>query len=221
MKVCTDSCLFGAWVASIIRKDDDIPKTTLDIGAGTGLLSMMLAQKINGQIDAAEIDENAFRQCAENFRESPWNERLKAFQADIKIWKSPYEYDLIISNPPFYENDLLPSDAGKNISKHSSRLGLNDLLSICANLLKENGKFAVLLPYHRSAFFERAASSFGLFTEEWIDVKQTNAHNYFRTMLVFGKKNVTAKKDKIIISNNGNEYTKEFTELLKDYYLHL
>ena len=129
MKVCTDSCLFGAWVASLIEKKEINPETILDIGTGTGLLSLMLAQKTNAGIDAVEIDSNAFEQAKENILFSPWKDQIKIFNADIKQWNAPTKYDLIISNPPFYENDLLPEDDGKNISKHSAALNLEELFA--------------------------------------------------------------------------------------------
>ena len=106
MKVCTDSCLFGAWIADKIEQKIIVPKNILDIGSGTGLLSLMIAQKTNAQIDGVEIDENSYQQSEDNFIESPWNKHLHAFHADIKNWNSGLKYDLIISNPPFYENDL-------------------------------------------------------------------------------------------------------------------
>lgn len=221
MKVCTDSCLFGAWVASTIQKEEITPKTVMDIGAGSGLLSMMLAQKIDCSIDAIEIDEQAFLQCAQNFRDCAWSERLNPFLADIKSWEAPRKYDLIISNPPFFENDLLPLNMRKSISKHSRNLSLNELLSISSDMLNGDGKLAVLLPFRRSGLFENVAYSLGLFVEQRLDLKQTDKHDYFRTILFFGKKNVSAKKKRIIIKNNDKEYSEEFVALLKDYYLYL
>ncbi len=99
----------------------------------------MLAQKTNAGIDAVEIDPNAFEQAKENIHASPWKNQIKIFNADIKQWNAPTKYDLIISNPPFYENDLLPEDDGKNISKHSAALNLEELFAIAINSLAENG----------------------------------------------------------------------------------
>ena len=221
MKVCTDSCLFGAWVADKIEKENIKPKNILDIGTGTGLLSLMLAQKTNAQIDAVEIDENSFEQSTENAKASPWNNQIKIFHADIKKWNAPLKYDLIISNPPFYENDLLPEDGRKNVSKHNAALSLEELIVIAKNLLTEDGCFAVLLPWHRTKSFENAASAESLFIKEKIEIRQTAKHNYFRTMLILQKQKTAMQKSELAIKDNSNEYTKEFIELLKDYYLYL
>ncbi len=221
MKVCTDSCLFGAWTASAIEKRTLKPKTILDIGAGTGLLSLMLAQKSNATIDAVEIDKKAFEQATENVNASPWHRQIKVCYGDIKTWNRALKYDLVISNPPFYENDLLPEDDGKNISKHSATLSLEELVTIANNLLNENGAMAVLLPWHRSKLFENTASQHFLFVTEKLQIKQSPSHNYFRTMLMLQKQETTAVKKDIIIKDNDNEYTNEFKELLEDYYLYL
>jgi tRNA1Val (adenine37-N6)-methyltransferase len=221
MKVCTDSCLFGAWVAANTEQNIRKPLTILDIGAGTGLLSLMLAQKSTARIDAVDIDKNSCKQAAENFNESPWKERLRAFHADIKDWKAPCKYDLIIANPPFYENDLMPEDSGKSISKHSSAITLEGLLIKVKTLLDERGNFAVLLPWARTKWFENAAVAYSLFVKEKVEVKQTPLHNYFRTMLLLQNEKPFTVQNELTIKNGYNEYTPEFNELLKDYYLNL
>lgn len=221
MKVCTDSCLFGAWIANKIVQKIFNPKNILDIGTGTGLLSLMLAQKTNAQIDAVEIENNAYEQASENFKLSPWQERLKIFHADIKRWNAPRKYDLVISNPPFYENDLASENEGKNISKHSGTLLLKELLSAINNFLNEDGIFAVLTPAHRTQWIESIAQSSSLFVKEKINVQQTTRHNYFRTMFLLQKKKSDAVNGILSIKNDKNDYTTEFTGLLKDYYLYL
>ena len=220
MKVCTDSCLFGAWVAGKTEQKIIRPKTILDIGSGTGLLSLMLAQKSGAQIDAVDIDKNSFVQASGNFIASPWNERLRAFHSDIKEWKTLCKYDLIIANPPFYENDLKPEGNG-SISKHSTTLRLQDLLLKAKNLLSEYGNFALLLPWTRTKWFENAASEYSLFLKEELEVQQTPLHHYFRTMLLLQNQKTGTLKNELTIKNNNNEYTHEFIELLKDYYLYL
>ncbi len=221
MKVCTDSCVFGAWIANTIDEKKINPKNILDIGTGTGLLSLMLAQKTNAQTDAVEIDKNAFEQATENFNASPWNEQLRAFHSDIKKWKAPNKYDLIICNPPFYDNDLLPEDEGKNISKHGSALHLDELLFIVKDLLNEDGNFSVMLPWHRTNWFESAAAEYSLFVTNKMEVKQSPVHNYFRTMFILHKQKTVIQKSELTIKNNNNGYSGEFIELMKDYYLYL
>jgi len=221
MKVCTDSCLFGAWVAAKTEQNVIRAATILDIGTGTGLLSLMLAQKSIARIDAVDIDKNSFTQAAENFNASPWNDRLRAVHADIKEWKAPDKYDLIIANPPFYENDPAPGDSGKSISKHSSTLSLEDLLLKVKTSLNESGNFAVLLPWGRTKWFENIATVHSLFVKEKVEVKQTPLHNYFRTMLLLQSQKPGSIKNELTIKNNHNEYTPGFIGLLKDYYLYL
>lgn len=221
LKVCTDSCFFGAWVASQIGSKDLSPKNILDIGTGTGLLSLMLAQKTTVQIDAVELDINAYHQASENFKTSAWSNQLTAFYSDIKTFNPPHKYDLIISNPPFFQNDLLSKNNEKNASKHDSTLTLEELIEVVKNLLNAEGKFAVLLPWQRADDFEKSAELISLFAESKVQVKQTPAHNYFRTMLLFEKENIVTKKESVTIKNNDNAYSKEFAELLKDYYLYL
>ncbi len=219
MKVCTDSCLFGAWLADKIDNKFLRAKNILDIGSGTGLLSLMLAQKSNAQIDAVEIDENSFLQSKENFNRSQWGRQLQAFHSDIKNWSSVVKYDLIISNPPFFENDLKSVNRYKNLAKHHDGLTLNELLKSITAHLTEDGKFALILPYHRVASFKKIVIDTQFYLqEEWL-IKQTQAHSFFRSLLLFGtqKENFTSKE--LIIKDSEGNYTADFFELLKDYYL--
>ncbi|MEP6682604.1 MAG: methyltransferase, partial [Parafilimonas sp.] len=184
MKVCTDACLFGAFAAT------RLPLTVnriLDIGSGTGLLSLMLAQiLIDANIDAVEIDEAAAKQAKENFDASLWKERLNIYNESIQQFaNSPIRksnYDVIISNPPFYESDLKSDDDKRNLALHSSDLRLEELISITYKLLNNNGSFFVLLPYHRTTYFLEL-SECKFFVREKVLVKQTSKHNYFRSIL--------------------------------------
>lgn len=221
MKVCTDSCLFGAWIAAEIEQKKINAETILDIGAGTGLLSLMLAQKTNACIDAVEIDKNSFHQAIDNIAASPWHERIKLFHSNIKNFNPGFKYDLIISNPPFYENDLPTQDEGNNISKHSTALSLEELIIISKNFLSEDGILAALLPWHRTILFENIALKYSLFIKEKVKVKQSTSHNYFRTMLILKKTKSETIETELTIKNSENEYSDEFKSLLKDYYLYL
>lgn len=219
MKVCTDACILGAWLAN---KFTVIPvNSILDIGAGTGLLSLMIAQKNNVIIDALEIETNAFEQCKENFQHSPWNKNLNTLHIDAKDFNSQKKYDLIISNPPFFENDLLSTDKNKNIAKHNQGLNIETLLSVIKQNLSDAGFFAVLLPFSRIANFVKLAAHNNFHLSEKILIRQTAAHNFFRGILLFHSKKETVKHSELIIKNADASYTVPFVQLLSDYYLHL
>lgn len=218
MKVCTDSCLFGGWIADKIETKKIQPKRILDIGSGTGLLTLMIAQKSDCEIDAVEIDKSSFLQTKENFAESPWCERLHAFHDDIKYRPSSNKYDLMISNPPFFENDLKSENKNTNLAKHHEGLTLIELLQSIKNNLTSDGNFAVLLPFHRTQYFKNIALDNNFYLIEEVLVKQTPAHSYFRAILFFGTKMELVISRELIIKNE-ESYTPEFNFLLKDYYL--
>jgi tRNA1Val (adenine37-N6)-methyltransferase len=220
MKVCTDACLFGAWMADRIVGQEAKPAQILDIGAGTGLLSMMLAQAIPASIDAIELDEQAAEQALQNFEASPWHERMQVLQGDARSVHTGKKYDLIISNPPFFENDLKSPDRQRNLALHSSELGLDELLSVIQQYLSPHGRFAVLLPWHRKEAFVKMAETQHFFLVEEMDVRQTGSHSRFRTMLLFSRNRQDAQRGEITIRNQDG-YTPAFIQLLKDYYLHL
>jgi tRNA1Val (adenine37-N6)-methyltransferase len=219
MKVCTDACLFGAWVAHKISSKKISPKNILDIGCGTGLLSLMLAQKSAADIDAIEIDDDAFLQASENIALSSWKDRMKAHHQSIIDFHSPEKYDLVISNPPFYENDLLSADEGRNKAMHNAALNFESLSASIKNNLSESGIAAILLPYHRVATFEKALNSEGLFIHEKMNVAHSPKHPFFRSMLMIGFEKVNMQENNLVIRNKQNEYSEDFNFLLKDYYL--
>jgi tRNA1Val (adenine37-N6)-methyltransferase len=222
LKVSTDSCLFGAWLAEKILGFELQLTRCLDIGAGTGLLMLMLAQRFPGIIDGIEIDHDSCRQAAENTASSPWHDRLFLFREDVKLFALPHRYDFIFSNPPFYEGDLKSNCEKKNMAKHDTGLGFDDLLSVADRNLTATGRFAVLLPWHRTAAFETLAATYGLFASEKLLVRQTTAHPFFRSALLLGRKD-TGKVHQEVMSvyEPTGRYSRRFTELLKDYYLYL
>ena len=221
MKVTTDACLFGAYIAEIISNSKLKIKNCLDIGTGSGLLSLMLAQKTNLLFDIVEIDEASYLQTKENFKQSPWANRIKIFHEDILQFNPRNKYDCIISNPPFYENDLKSEHDSKNKAKHDTSLTLKQLLQIINDKLTEDGIFFILIPFHRTKYFEMESASFGFYLKEKILVKQTPKHDFFRSILFFSRGDTKIKTSEIIIKDEAENYTKEFIYLLKDYYLHL
>lgn len=217
MKVCTDACLFGAYIAENITTN----KYCLDIGAGTGLLSVMLAQKNDAMIEAIEIDTHAFQQAKENLEQSPWKERLHIFNIDAIQFLSEKKYDFIFSNPPFFGNDLKSDNQQKNAAKHDTTLTLGQLIMVIENNLSNDGVFALLLPYRRVDECITIAAKANFHLKEKILVKQTPSHDFFRGILFFSRKETNIKTEEIFIKDSANQYTDRFTHLLKDYYLYL
>lgn len=221
MKVCTDACLFGAYIAELINKEKLPVKNCLDIGTGTGLLSLMLAQKTTVQIDAVEIDKAAYQQAEKNFEQSPWREKLNIFNTDITQFDNNKKYDFIISNPPFFESDLKSNNNNNNTAKHDTALTLLQLLKVVVKYLTDDGFFAVLLPYHRVNYCIDEAAKLSLHLSKKILVKQTPGHDYFRGILFFCNQQTSLITEEIIIKNETGDYTEDFVNLLKDYYLYL
>jgi tRNA1Val (adenine37-N6)-methyltransferase len=224
MKVTTDACLFGAMVAgckTCLPAGKQLVNC-LEIGIGTSLLSLMVAQKNNAlKIDAVEIDAAAAEQAAENIAASPWADRIEVFNEDILSFSSEKKYDCIISNPPFFEDDLQSADKAKNDAKHNTSLNLLQLLQVVDKYLTPDGFFAVLLPYHRVGYFIEASEKMDLHLSKQILVKQTLKHKFFRGILFLSRKEVDSQQDEIIIKDAEHNYTPQFAAALKDYYLFL
>lgn len=225
MKVCTDACLFGALVArckTCLPAKDSSEINCLDIGTGTGLLPLMLLQKnINLAIDAVEIDAAAAAQANENIAASPWAKSIQVFNEDVLNFSSQKNYNCIISNPPFFEDDLQSADEAKNNAKHNTALNFVQLLRVVDKYLNADGFFAVLLPYHRLGYFIEEAEKIRLHLSKQILVKQTMKHKFFRGILFFNRKKNEPEFNEIIIKDSDHNYTPEFAAALKDYYLFL
>jgi tRNA1Val (adenine37-N6)-methyltransferase len=211
MKVCTDASLFGAWIASEIRNEKI--ERLLDIGTGTGLLSLMLAQISDAVIDAVEIDDNAFSQAVDNFAASPWHDRLNVHHCAIQEFKPGYRYQLIVSNPPFYEQSLRSPDSRKNVAMHSTHLEADELIAKIQGLLLPSARAALLIPYHRVDLIEKIIERNGLFIEKKVAVKQTEKHSPFRCMYMLRNVFTGFQERKITVKDE------EFNKLLKNYYL--
>jgi tRNA1Val (adenine37-N6)-methyltransferase len=221
MKVTTDACLFGSLLPTSYNGKREI----LDIGTGTGLLSLMYAQKNPlAIIDAIEMDEEAFQQAKKNFKLSSWNNRINIIHGDTKTFSFKKKYDLIISNPPFYENELKSDNAKRNIALHNKGLLMDELLDIIKKSLKPDGKFYFLLPYKRNDEIEKLLVQRELAISYKVFVRQSINHDYFRIMIAGAHQQANKTEfstSEISIWNDKQQYTEEFVELLKDYYLHL
>jgi tRNA1Val (adenine37-N6)-methyltransferase len=218
MKVCTDACMFGAWFAERIPQHS----TILDIGSGTGLLMMMLAQKSKAVIHGIELDVSCFKQLRENISQNQWKDRLKVFAGDVRIYPFPGQYDFIISNPPFFENDLQSPLKELNLAKHSRDLSLKELILVIDRQLSEQGSFGILLPFDRWEYFNELSVQQHFYLREKLFVRHSPEHVFSRAILHYGRHKENRSPDfEMSIYKESNTYTKEFVDLLKDYYLYL
>jgi len=224
MKVTTDACLFGAWVANEDKSKNNDVKSVLDIGAGTGALSLMYAQKNPlANIDAIEIEGGAYTQAKENIAASPFAERITIVHDDVKKLTSSKKYDSIISNPPFYEREIRSNDQKKNVAHHNSGLLFEELLGVIMDNLLPLGNFYLLLPFKRNEEIKKILLKQDLFVSKIVFVKQSTKHSYIRMMIAGTpeKNRVETTIEEISICDDQQQYKEEFTELLKDYYLYL
>ena len=217
MKVCTDACIFGAYIIAASAKN------ILDIGTGTGLLSLMAAQKSEGIIDGVEIEENAYKQAKENFAGSHWRHKLNVFHQSIQDYSKNinHQYDLIISNPPFFTGNLKSSQSIRNIALHNESLSFYELAAAVKVLLNKEGRFYILLPEYEFNLFEEEAKKSGLFLNETCSVKDKPGSDVLRVIGIYSFKSTPVKKSEIVIKNNTGGYSEEFKNLLKGYYLNL
>jgi tRNA1Val (adenine37-N6)-methyltransferase len=218
MKVCTDACILGAWFA----EKTPSYSLVLDIGSGTGLLMLMLAQKHKGEIQGIELDLAAFKQLKENITNSKWKDELKVFPGDVRDFSFPHKFDFIITNPPFFEGDLVAASETANLARHSKELSLAELLTVIDHNLESAGSFGILLPYHRVDYFTGLAARCGFYLREKLLVRQTPHHDFFRGILHFSRnKESFVPSAGLCIKNEAGVYTEEFEGLMKDYYLYL
>ncbi|WP_235924309.1 tRNA1(Val) (adenine(37)-N6)-methyltransferase [Flavobacterium lotistagni] len=218
MKVGTDGVLLGAWAPI-----DHHPNSILDIGAGTGIIALMLAQRTAAdQVDALEIDEDAYEQCVENFENSPWADRLFCFHAGLDefIDEPEDQYDLIVSNPPFYSEDYKTDNPQRDLARFQDALPFEDLVEAAQLLLSETGTFAVIIPFKEEEKFIALCAQVELFPVKVTRVKGSHTTPIVRSLLAFKRYEMPVlEADELVIEISRHEYTDDYISLTKDFYL--
>ncbi len=220
MKIGTDGVLLGAWTPI-----ENNPFSILDIGTGTGIIALMLAQRSNAeQIDALEIDEEAYEQATDNFENSPWNDRLFCFHAGLDefVEEPEDEYDLIVSNPPFYSENYKSNSEQRDLARFQDAMPFEDLVEAADLLLSENGIFSVIIPFKEEENFLALANEYELYPLKITRVKGAPNSEIKRSLLAFSRnKKSDFPVDELIIETARHQYTPEYIELTKEFYLKL
>jgi len=219
MKVGTDGVLLGAWVAVGFN-----PNSLLDIGTGTGLIALMMAQRTDAEIiDAIELDDAAFEQAFENFEKSLWNDRLYVYHTALQKFAKQIDetYDLIISNPPFFQENHQIKSKKRTIARHHTTLTYADLLQGVAKLLSQTGQCAFIIPFADELTFLDLALKNGLYPLRITRVKGNEITPIKRSLMQFSFVELEPQIDHLTIEISRNHYTDAYKNLVKDFYLKL
>lgn len=220
MKVGTDAVLLGAWCSV-----ENYPDTILDIGAGTGIVALMIAQRSDAMtIDAVELDEDAYEQTVDNFEKSDWGDRLYCYNASFQefaeeIAEEEETYDLIVSNPPFYTDEYETEDAARNKARFTSSLSFEELIMGVSNILSENGVFSVIIPFKEEESFINTATKYKLFLNKVCRVQGNETSEIKRSLLSFSFEELKIEETSLIIEVDRHKYTEDYINLTKDFYL--
>ncbi len=217
MKIGTDGILLGAWVE---LKD---PFSILDVGAGTGIIALMMAQRSNAElIDAIEIDDEAYEQCVDNFENSSWGDRLFCYHASLDEFAEEMDeekYDLIISNPPFFSENYKSGNDARDMARFADALPFEDLIEYTSTLLSDLGELAVIIPFAEEKQFLEIAREANLFPNRITRVRGTIETPIKRSLMQFSFSEGKVQESDLIIEISRHLYTAEYIELVKDFYL--
>ena len=216
MRIGTDTVMFAQWVE--LKPDDYV----LDIGTGSGLIPLILAQKGVKKVDAVELDEDSCIEAELNFKLSVWTDKMKVYHKDVRNFSevNQNKYDLIVSNPPYYASDVKPVKEKKVMARHVSTLSFEDLILSAKKMLKQNGRFALVLPFFESKLFIKEAEKHGFYLSKEQLIIPIEGKEANRVNMEFAPfKTEAVDNEQIVIRNKDYSYTTEFKNLLKDYYL--
>lgn len=216
MRIGTDAVLFAQWVD--VKPSDVV----LDIGTGSGIIPMILSQKGVGRVDAIELDADSYEEARLNFSISVWNEKLNVINADIRNFagEADEKYDLIVSNPPYYSSDVKPIKEKKVMARHVSTLSFKDLLLSAKKMMKDDARFAVVLPYYESRLFIKETENAGLYLQKEFLISPIEGKEPNRVNMQFRlSKNDDVVTELFTIRNKDYSYTEQYKSFLRDYYL--
>lgn len=216
----TDGVLLGSWAGQNILTDTNLK--VLDIGTGTGLIALMMAQRFSmANVQAIEISEQAYQQALINFQNSPWPDRLELNRTPLQSFETDHKYDLIVSNPPFFYQSKLSGNRDKDLARHTSALTLNDLLSFVKAKLRPNGLFGIILPADQKELLLSTVASFQMGIRRICMISPTPKHDAKRIMIECSLETImeTITEQLIIESNGRHQYSEEYCQLTHEFYL--
>ena len=219
MKVGTDAVLLGSWSAL-----DHMPNTILDIGSGTGILALIMAQRSTAElIDALEIDADAYEQCVYNFETSDWGDRLFCYHASLDEFVGEIEdtYDLIISNPPFYTDHFKSRNEARNKARFEDALPFEELLTSVSKLLSVTGQLNVIIPFSEEINFISLAKNVDLYPIRILRVRGQEESPVKRSLISFTFQENKIEVSELTIEITRHHYTHDYINLTKDFYLKL
>lgn len=223
MKIGTDAMLLGGW-AGTLRPKLPAPKRILDVGTGSGIIALMLAQRFPAAlVTAIEIDFVAGGQAEGNFAASPFFNRLTVICSAVQDFRSDERYDLIVCNPPWFQNSFKPPGAARTMARHSDTLSLEELSAAASRLLSPGGILSVILPIEQSQVFTSIAAEYGLQSERVCEVLPTPTSPPKRTLLEFsnGPPAVGSSQQRLVVEVSRHVYSEEFRQLVKEFLLKL
>lgn len=222
MKVGTDGVLLGAWALQSEKLKVKSERTFLDVGTGSGLIALMLAQRFEkAQIDAIDIDGDAVKQAMDNFARSPWTNRLTCRQIAVQdLAKEDVRYDAIVSNPPYFVDSLKNPNIQRQTARHTDTLSYEELLASCEQLLTADGVLSLILPAESEQVVLEKAQSIGLYPTRLVHVYSKPGKPVKRILLELQKRNdQPCEESHFYIESESSPRSDEYTALTKDFYL--